>query len=264
MDRKNEIYIINTEIERNKKNFIEKIAKHIKKRKNIGFAGYSSKKGLEKNLSWQIFNQGPIDKNFAFDQKKIRKVIEETLKKCQNIINKKIYVFVFPSYNKFTNEKMGGVGGNSPLHQTILIFINTFTKKWEKNLKETICHEFTHAVSPFYNSWENNIGEGVVLDGIAENFQEKILKNGESMFSNLLTEKECKKIFLEISAKFKSKKRKEYNEIFYGEGKYKNWTGYAIGYWSIKKYLKNSEKINWKKIINTNPKKILIKIKKIL
>jgi len=29
-------------------------------------------------------------------------------------------------YNKFTNEKMGGVGGNSPKPMVILIFVNTF------------------------------------------------------------------------------------------------------------------------------------------
>ena len=159
---------------------------------------------------------------------------------------------------------MGGVGGNSPKPMVILIFVNTFIKNWEKSLKETICHEFTHAVSSYYNLWENTIGEGIVLDGVAENFQEDVLKGGKSIFSGILTEGECEKILLEIIPKLDSTDQEEYNKLFYGGGKYKHWAGYSLGYWLVKKYLKTLKKVNWESIINTNPNEILLEIKKTL
>jgi len=264
MTKRNKIYLINEKFNNDKKSFIKRLSSNIKSIKGIGFAGYNNKRDLEKNLSWQIFDEKFPDENFSFNEKKIKISVEKALKKCLKEINKKPYILVFPSYNKFTNEKMGGVGGNSPKYKVILIFVNTSVKNWEKSLRETICHEFTHAVSPYYNPWENTIGEGIVFDGIAENFQEYILKKRKSMFSNILTEEECKKIFQEITSKLNSKNSKEYNEIFYGGRKYKHWTGYALGYLLVKKYLKSFKKINWKSIINTKPNKILSWIKKSL
>src|SRR3989338_4443311 len=264
MSETNNIYLINGEFNNDKKNFIKRLSCSVKNIKDMGFAGYDNRRDLEKNLEWQVFDEGVIDKNFSFNEGKIKELIEETLNKCLKEINRKPHIFVFPSYNKFTNEKMGGVGGNSSKYLVMLIFINTSIKKWEKNLKETVCHEFAHAISPYYNPWKNTIGEGIIFDGIAENFQEYVLKGRKSTFSNILAEDECRRIFVEITEKLSSKNQEEYNELFYGGGKYKHWTGYALGYWLVKKYLKTLEKVNWESIINTNPNEMLSEIKKIL
>jgi uncharacterized protein YjaZ len=257
------IFLINGEFNGRKDIFIKRLASRVQHIGGIGFAGYDKKKDLEKNLKWQVFDEENFEENFSFHEEKIRKLVEETLVKCLNEVDKKPHIFVFPSYNSFTNKKMGGVGGNYSKYLVMLIFVNTSVKNWEKSLKETICHEFTHAVSSYYNLWENTIGEGIVLDGIAENFQEHIL-NGKSMFSNILSEEECKEIFKKIDSKLNLNDEKEYNELFYGGGKYKQWTGYALGYWLVKNYLKNLKKIDWEKIINTNPSKILLEIRKAL
>jgi|SRR3989344_65770 len=262
MPKRSSICLINAKFKKDKDIFIKKIAKLVKKRKNIGFAGYNSRKDLEKNLSWQIFDKNSPDKNFAFDKEKIKKITKETLRKCLREINEKLYIFIFPSYNKFTNQKMGGVGGNFSKYHVMLIFVNTSVKNWGNNLKETLCHEFAHVVSPHYNPWDNTIGERIIFEGIAENFQEDILKERKSMFSRILKENECKEIFEKISQKLNSKNSKEQDQLFYGSKEYKHWTGYALGYWLVKKYLKGTKKIDWKSVIKKNPNTILLEIKK--
>ena len=54
-----------------------------------------------------------------------------------------------------------------------------------------------------------------------------------------------------------SKKYKLYREVFFGTGKYPLWSGYTIGYYILKEYLKQQKEINWEKIIKTKPKVIL-------
>lgn len=109
MLKESKIFLVDTTFEGNKNLFIKEITKLVKKTKNIGFAGYDSRKDLGQNLSWQIFDKNSPDKNFAFDKKKIRAITEETLNKCLRKINEKPYTFIFPSYNEFTNRKMGGL-----------------------------------------------------------------------------------------------------------------------------------------------------------
>lgn len=143
----------------------------------------------------------------------------------------------------------------------MLIFVNTSVKNWENNLKETLCHEFAHVTSPYYNPLDNTIGERIIFEGIAENFHEDVLKGRKSMFSKVLKGKECGRIFGRIFEKLSSKSSKEENNIFYGNKEYKHWTGYALGYWLVKKYLKGAKKIDWKSVVKINPNRILLEIK---
>ncbi len=184
------------------------------------------------------------------------------MRKCLKEVNEKPYVFIFPSYSTFTKLKMGGVGGNFSKRNVMLIFVNTSAKMWEYSLKETLCHEFVHVVSPYYNPWENTIGERIVFEGIAENFQENVLKGRRSIFSKILKEKDCKEIFKKVVNKINSKNSKEHDRFFYGGKKYKRWTGYSLGYLLIKKYLKKNKNIGWISIIHKNPNKILEEIRK--
>ncbi|MBT4651756.1 hypothetical protein HOC13_04525 [Candidatus Woesearchaeota archaeon] len=46
-------------------------------------------------------------------------------------------------------------------------------------------------------------------------------------------------------------------EVFYGTGKYPNWTGYSIGYYLVEKYLENKQEVDWNKLLRKDPKEIL-------
>jgi len=49
----------------------------------------------------------------------------------------------------------------------------------------------------------------------------------------------------------------KYSEVFFGTGKYPLWTGYSIGYFLVKKYLKKQKIIKWKEVLKVNPEEIL-------
>ncbi|MBS3081538.1 hypothetical protein J4416_01195 [Candidatus Pacearchaeota archaeon] len=253
---KNKVYIINRTNTNNKQEYLKHLVKQVNKIEKIGYGGFEDKKSLEKNLSWQIFGD-KYSFESEFNKEDIKKVTDETLKVCSKYGDESIFLYVFPSLNKFTNESMGGSGGNSTKHLVILTFINTKIQTWRKNLIKTIYHEYAHAVSPFYDAWANTLGEGIVLDGIAEHFQEYASKDKTSLFSNILTDDECKKILSELKPLLKSTDENTYNEVFYGGKKYKPWTGYALGYYMIKEYLKFHDKPNWKELLKINPNNLL-------
>jgi len=79
-------------------------------------------------------------------------------------------------------------------------------------------------------------------------------------YSKSLNEEEAIKTLNEIKNKLDSKDWNEYMEIFYGTKGYPLWAGYSIGYYLVRKYLKNKEKINWNELLRENPKEILLKI----
>ena len=78
-----------------------------------------------------------------------------------------------------------------------------------------------------------------------------------NLFNGVISEKEILKIFNEIKNRLNSKNNKFHKEVFYGTGKYPLWSGYAIGYYIVKEYLKKQKKVNWSKIIKTKPRVIL-------
>ncbi len=73
MSKEKGIFLIDAVYEKNKESFIKKITGLVKKRRIIGYAGYSSRKDLEKNLLWQVFDENSPDKNFDFDKKRLKK-----------------------------------------------------------------------------------------------------------------------------------------------------------------------------------------------
>lgn len=256
---KNKVYIINRSNTNNKKEYLNYLIKQVKRIEKIGYCGFENKENLEKNLLWQVFGE-EYSFESGFNVTLIKEVIDETLNVCSKYSDESIFLYAFPSLNKFTNESMGGSGGNSTKHSVILTFVNTKVPTWKINLVKTIYHEYAHAVSPFYNSWTNTLGESIVLDGIAEHFQEYASNDKNSLFSDILSDNECKEIIDELRPHFNSTDDNIYNELFYGGKKYKLWTGYALGYYVIKEYLKSCNNPNWKELLKINPKKIINKL----
>ena len=68
---------------------------------------------------------------------------------------------------------------------------------------------------------------------------------------------EAKGLLEELKDKLDSENFDDYIEVFYGSGKYPNWSGYTIGYNLITKYLEGKENVNWNDLLRKNPKEIL-------
>ena len=220
---------------------------------DIGFAGCSHKDGLLVHLKWAI---GEINDIGTIDEDKTKIAVEETVKKCFSTANaiKPVHIFVFPTSKTFVKEKMDGVAGYSFWRNTILVYINP-VDGWDTALRNTICHEFAHAVAQNYNRMETILDQ-LIFDGVAEHFRESVVNGDKAPWVKALTEEEAMKIFDEIKDDLDSVDENTRNEIFYGTGKYPLWSGYAIGYFIVGNFLKKLNKIDWNEILKMPPRKI--------
>ena len=239
---------------------VEKIVEAIPESDEIGFAGYLEKKWLKMTLKRLILDKKGNNQPYSYYsdyEKEIKSICEEVFKKCEKYIDKKIYVFLFPTFDEFAVKNMNGVSGFCPWKNTLLIFIN-FNKEWKKYLKESLIHELAHALSP-YIKLETPIGFWLVLEGLAENFKDFILPGNKSNWTKAISEKKSWEIFEQLKNNnwLESEDFEKYAEVFYGTGKYPLWAGYTIGYYLVKKYIHNQKNIDWNSLLRINPKKIL-------
>ncbi len=237
-----------------KEGLAERIVEQISEDADIGFAGYSHKNGLLICLKWFI---GEIKVIEPIDKDKTKTVIEESVKQCSSILNiiKPIHIFVFPTFNEFVKIKMAGSNGCCPWKNTIHVYINP-TENWQIAVRNTICHEFAHAIAQNYNRMITILDQ-LIFDGVAEHFRDFVLGGDKSPWVKALTEEEAKKILSEISDKFDSVDENFRNEIFYGAGKYPLWAGYTIGYYIVGKYLEKQKNVDWNEVIKLSPKTIM-------
>ncbi len=241
---------------------VKEIVKNIPELEDIGFAGCLEKDFLKKILKGFVFGKEGKNQSYLYsfeNEKNVRKICWEVIEKCKLYINKKVHIFLFPTYDNFVIEKMGGVNGFSTWNNTLLIFIN-FRDNWEASLKEAIVHELAHALSPFYKGGDFSVGSGLVLDGLAEHFKYFVLSVKRSPWTQAISEKKAWEIFKELKNILEVKDFDKYNEVFYGTGRYPMWAGYTIGYYLIEDYLKNKKNIDWKKLLREDPMKILNEI----
>lgn len=232
------------------------------KNSNIGYAGFKSKNNLHDYLISAIFD--PKEKDipkilkYNFDTEKITEIIKDTIKLCHKTIESSITnIFVFPTFDNFVKQKMNGAFGYTPYKNTILIFLNLQNRKWEKALASTIAHEFNHSLILNYNTWETLL-DSLIFEGLAENFNEKII-GGKSPWIKALNLSQSKKIFLSLENKLDSKDYSLYRSVFLENKEYPLWTGYSIGYYIVRSFIKINPDLKWPKILKLNPKNILEK-----
>jgi len=241
----------------NKEEYIDALIKNIHD-SNVGFAGFFKKKYLKNFLNNEIFDRQSKEyiKHINIPSKRTKDIIIKTLKKCEkHIPAQSIKVFIFPSYNSFINLKMGGTSGFTPYKNTFIIFINSLNKKWQSNLRVTTAHEFCHSQHLLYQRWETLL-DSLIFEGLAENFSEKITKI-RTPWSHSTTFIRSKKIFSLIKDNLPSKSQRAYYELFLENKKYKIWTGYSVGYWILKSFLKSNKECSWKDIFKLTPQEIL-------
>ena len=240
---------------------INKILEKISDLEDIGYAGYLEKKWLELTLKRLVLDKKGENQPFYYTEElnpKIKLICEEAINKCGSYIKDKVHIFLFPTFDKFTIEKMNGVSGFCPWDNTNLIFIN-FTNQGDKYLKETIVHELAHALSP-YREADAPIGHWLILEGLAENFKDFIFPGSQSDWTKAISEIESQKILTEINPLIKENNFEKYSEIFFGTGKYPLWAGYTIGYLLVKRYLEKFPNSDWKELLRKNPEDILKEI----
>ena len=154
------------------------------------------------------------------------------------VVTNRVYEFVIPE---------DGVGGRTYASDFILISINE-DKITENILAETLVHELCHAARWGKNDeWMNTLFDGMISEGIATYFESEFVKDKseKQLFLKTIVERsdeENKKIHEELESQLKNE-RYDYQTIFFnGNDKLPRWSGYSLGYLTVKKYLEKSGK----------------------
>ena len=154
------------------------------------------------------------------------------------VITNRVYEFVIPE---------DGVDGRTYASDFILISINE-DKMTENILAETLVHELCHAARWGKNDeWMNTLFDGMISEGIATYFESEFVKDKseKQLFLKTVVERsdeENEKIHEELESQLKNE-RYDYQTIFFnGNDKLPRWSGYSLGYLTVKKYLEKSGK----------------------
>ncbi len=227
-----------------------------------GYAGFSTKENLNNYLREAIFDKTDDNNRqytFTLDEVKIIETVTKAIKKCSDILPGGITsIFVFPTFSQFVKKEMSGTTGYTPWPDIILIFINPTNLQYDKALSETVGHEFNHTV--FLRDKKcASLSDSMIFEGLAEHFREQVIGGDQAPWTKILEVNQATAIFSEIKLAnlLQSTNHETYRGIFFGNEKYIRWTGYAIGYYVVKSFLENNPSLNWKEIMDRQPKDIL-------
>jgi uncharacterized protein YjaZ len=245
-----------------KNELIKSILKQTKPNQEIGWGGFIKKDYFKKFLERKIQSEEEIkNKSITLSQEEIIKETKESLNKCSSFLEKKLSIFILPTYSKFISEKMNGSGGINTWKNVFFIQISPFEnkEKQKESIQHTVAHELGHALSKEHRI--QNIFRMLKEEGLNEHFREEIIGGGRDPWTKAISKKESVKIFKEVKEKIKSGKKITYLELFHGKGEYPRWAGYTIGYYLIENYLKKLKgKPDWKKLFETPSKEIINQI----
>ena len=140
-----------------------------------------------------------------------------------------------------------GAGGYTFSADFIQISIND-EKATENLISENIVHELCHASRWGKNSeWMKSLFDNLIFEGLACILEAEFIKNKteKSLFIKTILERsdEQNKEILALIHNELNSDNYNYNEIFFnGNDKLPRWSGYSLGYYLVKIYLKRTNK----------------------
>lgn len=240
------------------------LLKEIKRKGNVGRAGYRDEEGLHNALVQGI--DAPVGRRCmpltASHRRRIALEITKTVVKLRRELPLSLgkpFIFVFPWFPKGRDAILfGGVNAATPHPRVMHLFIDpeTYTST---SLRETVAHEWSHLA--FYQAHRKRawtLGDHLAMEGLAEHFREDVVGGKPAPWSRALKKKEAERAWRALTPLLGSKSRKLYNEVFFGGKRFKRWAGYSIGHRRVGNFLKRYENFPWKVIIERDVKNILM------
>ena len=140
-----------------------------------------------------------------------------------------------------------GVGGHTRTSDFIEFAINE-EKATENLISEMVAHELCHAARWGKNDeWINSLFDGVINEGIATYFEAEFVKDRteKTVFIKTILERsdeENEKILEKLRSQL-DLNYYDYDTIFFnGSNELPRWSGYSLGYYLVRKYLKKTGK----------------------
>ena len=142
-----------------------------------------------------------------------------------------------------------GVGGRTRTSDFIEFAIDE-EKATENLISEMVAHEFCHAARWGKNDeWANSLFDGMISEGIATYFEAEFIKDRteKTVFIKTILERsdeENEKILEKLRSQLDLNYCDyDYDTIFFnGNNELPRWSGYSLGYYLVKKYLKKTGK----------------------
>lgn len=248
---------------KSKRDFVRALIEMMRQDGNLRYAGYLKEEDLFRDLWRHLGSIEGLSHYQELSGKKeqnIQKIIRGTVLKCHKALPlpTRNYIFVFPWFPGKEKKVFQGSVGFATYSCVFYIFIDVqnFT---QEALANSVAHELNHTI--FYYYHYNRFGkytllDNIVLEGLAENFREGVMDQKPAPWAIALKEEKAIDVLKSLKPYLSSRDSSLYRKIFFGDAKYKRWTGYSIGYWLVKEFRKKQTKLSWTEIMKIEPQKI--------
>lgn len=156
-----------------------------------------------------------------------------------------------------------GIGGYTHSPNFVVISLNpefpSFKNTIEKELIDTLAHEFHHAARWRAIGYGETLLEAMISEGLADHFAMEVTKKKYLQpWDKALSRKQIKSFMKKAKKEFHNKNY-SHKEWFFGS---KNrgipkWTAYALGFYLINNYLKNNPNMKASKLYSTKTEEFI-------
>tara|TARA_Y100001935_G_C17155880_1_gene432792 strand:- start:7 stop:819 length:813 start_codon:yes stop_codon:yes gene_type:complete len=253
---------------KDKNEIVDSILSLIKEKGSIDYSGYADVDLLKRGLFDHIGNGSAKQyKEISEEQKlEIEKTISETIEKCNEKLSvpTKNFIFVHPYLTTEDDKVFDGVMAVAVYSCVFHLFVN-LDQYSKKSIENTVAHELNHTIYYYhhYDDFNNyTLLDEILLEGLAENFREQYFDPEVSKWAGALTKDEAFNVLKESKDILESRDQKVIKEFLFGNDKYQRWTGYSVGYWLVKEFIKNNSDLSWDEIMKVDPQKFLEVVEK--
>ena len=253
---------------KDKNDIVNSIVLLMKESNSIGYSGYTNIELLKQGLLDHIGN-GTIEqyKEISNKQKvEIEETILGTIEKCNDklTIPTKNFVFIHPYFTTEDDSVFEGVMAVAVYSCVFHLFVN-LDECSKKSIENTVAHELNHTIyyHHHYDDFNNyTLLDEILLEGLAENFREQYFDPVITKWAGALSQDDAFVILKGFQDILMSRDKKVIKEFLFGNGKYKKWTGYSVGYWLVKEFIKINPDLSWDEIMKINTQKFIEVINK--
>jgi len=248
---------------KSKEEMVDSIISLMNEKESVSYSGYVNVELLKQGLLDHIGNGNTEQyKEISEEQKaEIEKTILETIQKCNDKlpVPTKNFIFVHPYLTTEEDTVFEGVMAIAVYSCVFHLFIN-LDEYSKKSIENTVAHELNHTIyySHHYEDFNNyTLLDEILLEGLAENFREQYFDSNVTKWAGALSKDEALDVLKKSQDILKSRDKRIIKEFLFDNYKYKRWTGYSVGYWLVKEFIKNNPNLSWNEIMEIKPQKFL-------
>jgi uncharacterized protein YjaZ len=176
-------------------------------------------------------------------QKALQEVTRQTIQRVKRSIPIRDVDIVLYENPWGALKENGGIGGYAPTAHTVLISLDPahprFAKAVYGELRGTLAHELHHTVRWRKPGYGVTLLEAMITEGLADHFDHEMTGANPRPWSIALSASQRARMFRKAQKEFQRKSYDHQAWFLGSQGtKIPRWTGYALGYDLVGKYLK--------------------------